>query len=124
MYLIPCPQDKRLLVIATTSLRPLLTELGLSDVFDSELRVPPISNLSSLERVLREVQLFSSEDELRQTMRMLADAGFAVDLDEEEDAALHLQVGIKKLLSIVEMARQEPERAGERLVSAIINLNS
>lgn len=124
MCLIPCPQDKRLLVIATTSLRPLLTELGLSDVFDSELRVPPISNLSSLERVLREVQLFSSEDELRQTMRMLADAGFAVDLNAEEDAALHLQVGIKKLLSIVEMARQEPERAGERLVSAIINLNS
>lgn len=118
------PKDKRLLVIATTSLRPLLTELGLSDVFDSELRVPPISNLSSLERVLREVQLFSSEDELRQTMRMLADAGFAVDLDAEEDAALHLQVGIKKLLSIVEMARQEPERAGERLVSAILNLNS
>jgi vesicle-fusing ATPase len=118
------PKDKRLLVIATTSLRPLLTELGLSDVFDSELRVPPISNLSSLERVLREVQLFSSENELRQTMRMLADAGFAVDLNAEEDAALHLQVGIKKLLSIVEMARQEPERAGERLVSAIINLSS
>ncbi|KAG2343661.1 vesicular-fusion protein SEC18 [Suillus weaverae] len=118
------PKDKRLLVIATTSLRPLLTELGLSDVFDSELRVPPISNLSSLERVLREVQLFSSENELRQTMRILTDAGFAVDLNAEEDAALHLQVGIKKLLSIVEMARQEPERAGERLVSAIINLNS
>lgn len=118
------PKDKRLLIIATTSLRPLLTELGLSDVFDSELRVPPISNLSSLERILREVQLFSSENELGQTMRVLVDAGFAVDVDAEQDAALHLQVGIKKLLSIVEMARQEPERAGERLVSAIINLNS
>ncbi|OJA09579.1 hypothetical protein AZE42_10071 [Rhizopogon vesiculosus] len=118
------PKDKRLLVIATTSLRPLLTELGLSDVFDSELRVPPISNLSSLEVILREVQLFPSERELQQTIRVLADAGFAADDNVEHDAALHLQVGIKKLLSIIEMARQEPERAGERLVSAIINLNS
>ena len=111
-------------MIATTSLRPLLTELGLSDVFDSELRVPPISNLSSLEVILREVQLFPSERELQQTIRVLADAGFAADVNVEHDAALHLQVGIKKLLSIIEMARQEPERAGERLVSAIINLNS
>lgn len=111
-------------MIATTSLRPLLTELGLSDVFDSELRVPPISNLSSLETILREVQLFPSEHELQQTMQILADTGFAANVNAEHDAALHLQVGIKKLLSIIEMARQEPERAGERFVSAIINLNS
>jgi vesicle-fusing ATPase len=113
-----------LLVIATTSLRPLLTELALSDVFDSELRVPPISNLSSLETILREVQLFPSERELQPTMRMLAEAGFAADANVEHEATMHLQVGIKKLLSIIEMARQEPERSGERLVSALINLNS
>ena len=123
MCLILCSKDKRLLVIATTSLRPLLTELGLSDVFDSDLRVPPVSNLASLEIILREVQLFPSEHELQQTMRMLSDAGFAADVNVEHNAASHMQVGIKKLLSIVEMARQEPERAGERLVSAIINLN-
>ena len=111
-------------MIATTSLRPLLTELGLSDVFDSELRVPPISNLTSLEIILREVQLFPSEHEIQQTMRMLAEAGFAADASVEHEATLHLQIGIKKLLSIIEMARQEPERAGERLMSAIISLNS
>ncbi|TFY52939.1 hypothetical protein EVG20_g10336, partial [Dentipellis fragilis] len=36
------PKNRRLLVLATTSLRPMLTELGLSS-FDSELRVPPIT---------------------------------------------------------------------------------
>lgn len=106
--------------MATSSLRPVLTELGLSETFDSELRVPPISNLGALEQVVREVQLFSSDSEIRQAVHMLEDAGFALRAEDETSSRLH--IGIKKLLSIIEMARQEPDNVAARLTSALMNL--
>ncbi|KAJ3824107.1 vesicular-fusion protein SEC18 [Lentinula raphanica] len=114
------PKGRRLLVIATSSLRSVLTEIGLSEVFDSELRVPPISNLVSLERVLREVELFGSSQELRQAIRMLEDAGFASTEGDETSGRLH--IGIKKLLSMIEMARQEPDNVAQRLTGALMGL--
>jgi vesicle-fusing ATPase len=109
-----------LLVIATSSLRPVLTELGLSETFDSELRVPPISNLASLEYVLRAVQLFDSEVDERDAVQMLQDAGFALTAKDASTSRLH--IGIKKLLSIIEMARQEPENVAQRLTGALMGL--
>jgi vesicle-fusing ATPase len=97
----------------------VLTEIGLSEVFDSELRVPPISNLAGFEYVIRELGLFQSPREAQSAMRMLEDAGFARDEDGETS---RLHIGIKKLLSIIEMARQEPENAANRLLSALMGL--
>lgn len=51
---------------------------------------------------------------------MLEDAGFAT----RDEFSTKLQIGIKKLLSIVEMARQEPEMVAERLTSAFLELRS
>jgi vesicle-fusing ATPase len=98
----------------------VLTEIGLSEVFDSELRVPPISNLAGLEYVIRELGLFQSPREAQNAIRMLEDAGFARGEDGETSSRLH--IGIKKLLSIIEMARQEPENAANRLTSALMGL--
>lgn len=50
---------------------------------------------------------------------MLAEAGFPSGEDESMNA---LHVGVKKLLSIIEMARQEPDRAAQRLVSALMGV--
>ncbi|KAE9409810.1 AAA-domain-containing protein [Gymnopus androsaceus JB14] len=111
---------RRLLVIATSSLRSVLTEIGLSEVFDSELRVPPISNLVALEYVLREVELFSSSQERLEAIRMLEDAGFASTAGNEDSGRLH--IGIKKLLSMIEMARQEPDNMAQRLTGALMGL--
>ncbi|TFK43822.1 vesicular-fusion protein SEC18 [Crucibulum laeve] len=113
------PKDRRLLIIATSSLRPILTDLGLSETFDSEMRVPPISSLRSLEYVLREVELFPSDQERRDATRMLEEAGFGSD---RSGLNTKLQIGIKKLLSIIEMARQEPDNAAQRLTSALMGL--
>lgn len=113
-------QGRRLFVIATTSSRPILTELGLSDTFDSELRIPPISNLRALEFVLKEVELFSSSDDRRRAVRMLEDAGFALRAEDETSSKLH--IGVKKLLSIIEMARQEPENVAERLMGGLMGI--
>lgn len=111
-------QGRRLLIIATSSLRPILTDLGLSETFDSELRVPPITKLTSLEYVLHEVELFTSGEERRQAIQMMKDAGVG-GLDEYSS---NLQIGVKKLLSVIEMARQEPDNVAQRLTSALMGL--
>ncbi|KAI0310179.1 hypothetical protein OF83DRAFT_1178839 [Amylostereum chailletii] len=108
------PKGHRLLVIATTSLRPMLDDLGLSS-FDAELRVPPITRLSALDRVLEAVELFSDAHSRKRAVAMLRQTG----LDDESEK---LNIGIKKLLSTVEMARQEPEAVAERLTSALMGL--
>ena len=91
----------------------MLTEMQMTEVFDSEIRVPPISSLRPLERVLKEVQLFSSSDERRRAINMLEQAGFGGEG--------RLNVGVKKLLSVIEMARQD-ENVAEKLTSALMGL--
>jgi len=49
---------------------------------------------------------------------MLEDAGFA----SGDDLSPKLQIGIKKLLSVIEMARQEPDNVAERLTSSLLEL--
>ncbi|KIY52313.1 vesicular-fusion protein SEC18 [Fistulina hepatica ATCC 64428] len=110
------PKGRRLLVLATTSVQPILSDLGFAETFDAQLRVPPVSTLAALERVVRELDLFTSTSELRSAMHMLGEAGFTND----EITSRH--IGMKKLLSVIEMARQEPDNAAERLTTAILGL--
>ncbi|KAG6828494.1 hypothetical protein H0H92_007810 [Tricholoma furcatifolium] len=126
------PKGRRLLILATSSQRPILTDIGFSETFDSELRVPPISSLSALEFVLREVELFRNADEQGHVMHSLRQAGFAGeglhvvrkgDVESESDElAPKFQIGIKKLLTIIEMARQEPEDVAPRLTGALMGI--
>jgi len=80
--------------------------------------VPPISSLRALEHVVQEVELFPSDQHRKRAMRMLEEAGFGGG----DDFTPKLQIGIKKLLSIIEMARQEPENVAERLTAALLDL--
>jgi vesicle-fusing ATPase len=98
----------------------VLTELGFSEIFDSELRVPPIASLRSVELILREVQLFRSGDERRRAIEMLRQAGLGGEDDGGRGAPVN--IGVKKLLSMIEMARQEPEAVAERLTTALMGL--
>ncbi|KAG6910791.1 hypothetical protein DXG01_007679 [Tephrocybe rancida] len=111
------PKGRRLLIIATSSQRSILTDIGFSETFDTELRVPPISNLRSLEFVLREVELFASSEERRQAINLLHDAGL-----DGDGMSSKFQIGIKKLLTIIEMARQEPDDVAQRLTGAVMGL--
>ncbi|XP_006456762.1 hypothetical protein AGABI2DRAFT_188589 [Agaricus bisporus var. bisporus H97] len=114
------PKGRRLLIIATSSLRPEMNDLGLANIFDSELRVPPITTIAALDHVLREVELFSQENEYRETIRTLTEAGFGAGDDMNMNS--RMQIGIKRLLSMIEMARQEPEYVAERLLNALMGL--
>lgn len=51
---------------------------------------------------------------------MLEEAG----LGARDELSPKFQIGIKKLLSIIEMARQEPENVAERLTGALLELRA
>ncbi len=89
--------------------------MELIDAFDADIRVPPITSLRSVDHVLREVELFSSDEDYRTTSRLLEQAGFGVEGK--------LNVGVKKLLSMAEMARQDPDPA-EKLVGSLIQYSA
>ncbi|KAG6887116.1 hypothetical protein C0995_001361 [Termitomyces sp. Mi166 len=111
------PKGRRLLIIATSSQRPILSQLGFIETFVTELHVPPITKLQSLEYILREVELLPTSEERQQVIRSLREAGF-----EGDELTSKFQIGIKKLLSIIEMARQEPDDVAQRLVGALMEL--
>ena len=80
--------------------------------------MPPISNLVALEYVLHELQLFPSGEERRNAIQTLKEAGFG----GTDEMSSRLQIGIKKLLSIIEMARHEPDNVVQRLTGALMGL--
>jgi len=96
------PKGRRLLILATTSNSRMLSDMELSDAFASEIRVPAIGRIESIIRVVEAVNLLTSEDEIRRLTTLmqqarLGETGFAI--------------GVKRLLSLIEMARQDPDPA-------------
>jgi len=114
------PKGRRLLILATTSVRSILSDLGFSESFDSELRVPPITSLRALEYIVHEVELFERREDRKAAIRMLNEAGFGGS--SMDGLSSKLQIGVKRLLTVIEMARQEPDNAGQRLVSSLMGL--
>lgn len=112
-------QGRRLLIIATTSNPAMLSELEVTELFDTELRVAPITTLLSLEYVLKEVQLFPTSDERRWVMQEIEQAFRPRDQEQYDTGETTLTIGVKKLLSLTEMARQDPMGAGKSLVSSL-----
>ena len=80
--------------------------------------MPPIASLRSLTYVLDEVQLFSHRGEREKAIQMLEQAGLGGD----DETSSRLNIGIKKLLSVVEMSRQESENVADRLISSLMGL--
>ena len=95
-------QDRRLLVLATTSNRPMLVDMDLADAFLADIRVPAITSLRSVDHVVRETGLFQSQAEHDRCMSLLQSAGI------EESGRLN--IGIKKVRGSVALARQSADR--------------
>ncbi len=89
----------------------MLTDMEMTEAFDAEIRIPAITSLRSVDIVLTETQLFPSKEEQRHALSLLEQAGFG--------GAAKLNVGVKKLLSMIEMARQDPDPA-EKLAGSLI----
>ena len=97
--------------MATTSNRSILRDMDVESAFDTDIPVTPIDSLEGIDHCLREVQLFANKNEHQRAMQMLRDAKFG------EDGRADLLVGVKKLLSMAEMARQDPDPAYKLVAS-------
>ncbi|TIC68428.1 vesicular-fusion protein SEC18 [Wallemia mellicola] len=106
------PKGRRLLILATTSNRPILTDMDALSAFDAQIHVPSISKLRHLDLVLRQVDLFQEEGSQERAIELLKQA----QLNESGK----LLIGIKRLLAIVEMAKQDPNPA-EKFATTLIN---
>ncbi|KAJ1653379.1 transport between ER and Golgi ATPase protein [Dispira simplex] len=104
----PPPKGRRLLILATTNQKAVLGEMDMLDNFNAEIYIPPIRDVASVEFVLKDLQLYTQQ-ELAQVIRSLYDEG--VDT--------RLSLGIKKLLMIIEMARQDPHAKVEKLLASL-----
>ncbi|KAJ1973882.1 transport between ER and Golgi ATPase protein [Dimargaris xerosporica] len=104
----PPPKDRRLLILATTTQKSVLREMDVLDTFNSEIRVPTIRDIASVEVVLKELELFAPQELPR-----------VVDSLHHDGVEQHLSLGIKKLLMIIEMARQDPQAKMEKFLSSL-----
>ncbi|PVF99964.1 AAA-domain-containing protein [Serendipita vermifera] len=115
------PMGRRLLILATTSNRAMVEELEMAELFDTELRIAPITALPALEAVLDEVQLLEEPSERQEVMAGIDEAFRPRTRDEQSIYGdTKLTIGVKKLLNLTEMARLDPGQVGARLVSSLI----
>ena len=86
--------------------------MDVESAFDTDIPVAPITSIEGIDACLREVDLFTRPDEHQRAINMLRNARFG-------ESGGELAVGVKKLLNITEMARQDPDPAA-KLVSSLI----
>ncbi|KAI9183231.1 transport between ER and Golgi ATPase protein [Blastocladiella emersonii ATCC 22665] len=106
------PKGKKLLILSTCTSRTVLDQLGMADCFNSELYVPTLADLSDVRTVTQDLGLFADHAHLDAVCGTLATAGL--------DQANAFNLSVKKLLMIVEMARQDddPKRS---LIDALLS---
>ncbi|KAK8205891.1 vesicle-fusing ATPase [Phyllosticta capitalensis] len=86
------PKDRRLLILATTTERSVLQQLDLFDRFDFDIPVPNVQTRRELQHVLEESASFDPP----QVQDIISDVPDQIG------------VGIKKILTGIETARQDP----------------
>jgi len=102
------PKGHKLLLISTTSQKNILQEMDMLDSFDAEIYVPSIKSLNSIGIVLKEIELFS-DSERACVMKNIS----------QEIQSNYVSIGVKKLLMIAEMARQDDDKAS-KFVSTLL----
>lgn len=103
------PKGRRLLVLATSSNAAVLREMQAMSVFDTDIRVDAISALAEVDACLADVK-FGDDAVRAHTLQALRDAGLR---DGE------WSIGVRKLLTLAEMARQDDD-PGFQLATALI----
>ncbi|KAJ1560132.1 transport between ER and Golgi ATPase protein, partial [Nowakowskiella sp. JEL0078] len=104
----PPPKNKRLLIIGTTSQRAVLEQMEITDAFNAALYVGNVSDLRSIDIVLKEIRVFS-DPERNSALSSLRAAG--VDG--------RISIGIKKLTMLIEMANQDSDKV-EKFVNVLM----
>jgi len=82
--------------------------MDMLDSFDAEIYVPSIKSLSSIDTVLKEIELFSDSER-----------AYAMKSISKEIQSNYVSIGVKKLLMIAEMARQDDDKVS-KFVSTLL----
>lgn len=85
------PKGRKLLLIATTSEKELVKELGLYHSFSKVIHVPNVSRGSEVLNVLDQLDCFPKSD---------------IDFLSKDLKNKNLSIGIKSLLDVVELSKQ------------------
>ncbi|CAO3656866.1 unnamed protein product [Mucor fragilis] len=104
------PKDRRLLILATTTQRQILDQMDMTDEFSAEIYVPTITSLEGVDTVLQQLELFNDAERER-----------ALSILKQANMDQKLTLGVKKLLMIIEMARQDEDKV-EKFVNTILAL--
>ncbi|KAJ2851464.1 transport between ER and Golgi ATPase protein [Coemansia brasiliensis] len=97
------PSGRRLLVIGTTSEREVLSQMDMSSAFSNEIYVESICTFDAVKKTIRHARLFDKDDSAYESL-------FADLADYIHGRTF--SIGIKKLLLLIETARQDPDRHG------------
>ncbi|KAL7007601.1 transport between ER and Golgi ATPase protein [Cystobasidiomycetes sp. EMM_F5] len=107
------PKGRRLLILATTSDKQMLTQMELTDIFDSDIEVYPVNSLESIMAVVQSVDFYQPADVgYRKIANQLLQAGFS-----GKDSKIN--IGIKRLLSLIEMARQDQQDPADKFFNIL-----
>ena len=82
--------------------------MDMSDVFNADLYVGNITDLGIAAKVVRDLGVFNTA-ELKRAFNMLAEHGF-----EEK-----INIGVKKLMMICEMSRQDTDKVDKFVVTMV-----
>jgi vesicle-fusing ATPase len=96
----PPPKGHRLLILATTSRRNVLEQLGLLDGFGSQIAVPPVKDMNELNIAMKECKFLPDQE--RKT---------AIGNLRQYSTGDAVGVGIKSILRLAESATQVAEPA-------------
>ncbi|KAI8904181.1 P-loop containing nucleoside triphosphate hydrolase protein [Powellomyces hirtus] len=107
----PPMKNHRLLILATTTNRHVLSQMDLTDAFNASLYTPHITTLSAIDSVLASLQTFTDAERTR-AIEMLSRAGV-----EQRGG---LAIAVKKLVVLGEMAAQDVDRV-DKLVNLIMD---
>ncbi|KAF2711794.1 AAA-domain-containing protein [Pleomassaria siparia CBS 279.74] len=107
------PKGRRLLIFGTTTERTVLQQLDLFSKFDAEIAVPNVNSQAELAHILQHAG-FSDRDQQR-----------AIGELQEITGGADIGVGIKKILTGIETAKQDQDMAGRfaRVMSRAIAAN-
>ena len=94
------PQGRQLLIVATTSDRNVMQQLGIWDDFSADIPIPNVSSYQELEFVMRESKAFTTQE-----------ASSAMREIQEITGAQDVGVGIKRILLAIETAKQDADKA-------------
>ncbi|KAL1627263.1 transport between ER and Golgi ATPase protein [Neofusicoccum ribis] len=103
------PKDRRLLILATTTERSVLQQLDLFSRFDAEIAVPNVNSQRELGFILEESRAFSDSNQVKS----------AIDEIQASTGSAEVGVGIKKILTGIETAKQDPQDMAGRFAAVM-----